>query len=375
MSDSDHKGHGCEHDHEHSHAEHGHEHGHSCEEGHKEEDRGHEEHKHGLFHHDHGHDHGHDLAALAGSGTSKEGLRSIMRITWLGFAVNMVLGAGEFAAGIVGNSQAVVADSLHTISDGITDVAVLFAAPFWSRPADENHPYGHKRIETFITIVIGLALFAVGVGIMWEAVVTFSEPETETPTIIAVIAAAVIIVVKEILYHWTVAVGRREKSPAMIAKAWHHRSDAIGSIPAVIGAGTAMLFPEWRIVDNICAIIVAAFIVHVALTVLAPAAKELLETGPSKKVVEEIVKCASGAEGVRGVHLVRSRYIGYGLLVDLHVAVDGQLTVCESHNVAVRVRECLLKNGPNVVDVVVHIEPENAADGEAACCESGRGDL
>lgn len=281
----------------------------------------------------------------------------IKRVTFIGMILNIALSAVKFAAGFFGNSQAVVADAFHSLSDCVTDVAVLIGSSYWSAPPDETHPHGHRRIETVITVFIGLALVVVALMIGWNAVSTMMDKDNEPPEMIAFIAAVLSIVVKEGLYQWTAFVGKRVKSPAMIANAWHHRSDALSSIPAAVAVIAAIVFPGYGFIDHIGALLVCIFIFHAAYKISWPALCELTDTGASQKVCDNIELLAKQVEGVKDVHKCRTRYLGSGLQVDLHVLVDPVLSVREGHDISAKVKEELIKKGPEVIDVVVHLEP------------------
>lgn len=286
---------------------------------------------------------------------------TVMHVTWIGLFVNVALSAGKLLAGIFGRSQAMVADAVHSMSDCVTDVVVLVGVRYWSKPPDASHPHGHKRIETIVTTIIGLALAGVGAGIIYIALVTLKDAPI-TPRIIAFIAALVSIAVKEGLYRWTVAVGKRIKSSAMVANAWHHRSDAFSSIPAAIAIAGAVLIPSWQFLDHVGAIVVSAFIFQAAWSISWPALKQLMDVGAPQKVCDRIKAIALNTPGVKVVHALRTRYIGSDLQMDVHVLVDGEISVTEGHDIAEEVKRRILADGPDVIDVTVHIEPLEDGD-------------
>ncbi len=281
----------------------------------------------------------------------------IKKVTWVGLFVNFILAAIKFIVGILGHSQAVVADAVHSISDMVTDIAVLVGVKYWSAPPDKDHPYGHWRIETIITGFIGLGLAAVAVGIGYNAIATLKDHCIETPKWIAIIGALVSIIVKELLYHWTVKIGRKVKSSALIANAWHHRSDALSSIPVLLAVGISVIKPEWAFVDHIGAIIVSLIILKVSWDIVFPALKKLSDSGASVKEKEQIRSLAMQVDGVKDAHAIRTRNVGRGLFVDMHVLVDGNISVSEGHSISEKVRDEIINKGPDVLDVVVHIEP------------------
>jgi len=295
------------------------------------------------------------IASLA---TEPGHVQGVRRATWTGLTVNILLSALKMAGGALGSSQAIIADGVHSLSDSSTDIAILIGVRFWSRPPDESHPYGHRRIETVVTVFIGLALIAVAFGLIYNATVTFRQPHREAPHWIALVAALVSIVSKEILYRWTATVGKRIKSSAVLANAWHHRSDAFSSIPTAVAVGVVLLRPSLAFMDHLAAVVVSFFILHAAWRITAPALKELVDSGASGKDCEQIRSISLATHGVRRVHAIRTRYVGPGLMVDLHVLVDPNITVGQGHDIAGQVKRRLLSEGPGVVDVIVHLEPD-----------------
>jgi cation diffusion facilitator family transporter len=284
-------------------------------------------------------------------------VREVKQITWIGLVANVLLSAFKVVAGIIGSSQAIVADGIHSLSDTTTDIALLIGVRYWSAPPDQNHPHGHRRIETVITAVIGFVLVLVAIGISYNAIITLYAKHSRPPELIAFIAAVVSIVSKEFLYHWNIRVGRRIKSPAVIANAWHHRSDGLSSIPAAVAVAGASFFPQWYFLDHIGAVIVSVFILHAAWKISWPALKELTDSSAGLEIREQIEKISRDTDGVLGVHKCRTRRHGFGLLVDIHVQVKPDLTVHAGHEISRAVKQRLLEEGPDVIDVIIHIEP------------------
>lgn len=303
------------------------------------------------------------VAAMSDAGANLDndrdasGARQARRVTLVGLAVNTLLTAFKFAAGILGRSQAVVADAVHGLSDMLTDVMILVGVRYWTAPPDESHPYGHRRIETVITTVLGISLAGVGVGLGYRALSTIREEHVGRPAWIAFAAAALAIVVKEVLYRWTVAVGKRIRSAALVANAWHHRSDALSSVPAALAVAAAVVRPSWVFLDHVGAAVVAIFILQASWKIMAPALAELIDAGAPREAREKIRAVALGVAGVELVHAIRTRYIGSGLVCDLHVKVDPAMSVRDGHAVTEEVKRRLLAEGPDVLDVVVHLEP------------------
>jgi len=288
--------------------------------------------------------------------------RRIRRVTWIGLGTNVGLSALKFAAGILGHSRAVVADAVHSLSDCASDVALLVGSRLWSRPRDSDHPYGHARIETVVTILIGLMLALVGVGIGYEAIVSIHEKHAERPGAVALIAALISMVVKELLCRWTMRVGRQVHSSAVVANAWHHRSDALSSIPAVLAVGGAILLPAWSFLDHIGAVAVCLLIIQAAYKIVRPAVGQLIDTGLPPREAEAILGAVRNCEGVEEAHDLRTRRLGPCIALDLHVEVEPSLTVAQGHDVAERVRYTIFELFLDVIDVVVHVDPLGVAD-------------
>ena len=283
--------------------------------------------------------------------------RYVRKVTWIGLLTNIGLSGLKFAAGYFGRSQALIADAIHSLTDTTTDIAVIAGSHYWSRPPDENHPYGHRRLETLVTAFIGIMLVAAGIGIGWEAISTLHKRHATPPGWIAFYAAMASIVAKEILYQWTAAVGKKIKSPALAANAWHHRTDAISSIPVLIAVGGSLIFPSWSFLDHVGAAIVSIFILHAALKIIWPAVSELIDAGAPEEIQHKIMEIALNTRGVREVHAIRSRYISSSIQIDLHIVVDGSMSVREGHTIADTVENNIIDGIPEVLEVVVHVDP------------------
>jgi cation diffusion facilitator family transporter len=285
----------------------------------------------------------------------------IRKVTWIGIGVNLALAVGKLLAGVYGESQAVIADGVEALLDLFTVVLVYAGSRFWTRPPDDTHPFGHGRIETFAAMLIGVSLVGAAVGIGWNALATLRQPHTESPGWIAAAAALASIVGKEILYRYTIKVGQRIKSVAVVATAWHYRSDAVSSIPVLIAVTGAILLPSWTILDHLGALVVAMFILHAAFKISWPSLKELLDAGAPVEMRRRIRDMAAAVGGVIQVHDIRTRYIGTSLQVDLHVVVRGSLSVRDGHAIAREVESRLIDGIEEVMDVVVHVEPPEEA--------------
>ena len=282
----------------------------------------------------------------------------VRRVTWIGLFINFILAGLKFAAGVWGKSQALVADAIHSLTDLTTDAAVIAGSHYWERPPDDDHPYGHRRLETLVTAFIGIMLAAAGIGIGWKAVSTLQHKIVSPPGWIAVLAALVSIVCKEAMYRWTARNGKRLKSAALAANAWHHRTDALSSLPVLIAVAGARLFPSWSFLDRIGAVVVSIFIIHASLKIIWPALSELIDAGVPAETLKKIREIAHINENVQQVHDIRTRYISTSVQVDLHIVVQGSLTVRQGHDIADDVRHRIIANIPEILDVVVHVEPE-----------------
>lgn len=287
---------------------------------------------------------------------NEHNVSEVKRVAWVSLAADLSLSALKFAAGILGDSQAVVADAVHSLSDTITDVAVLVGVRFWTRPPDASHPHGHWRIEFLVAFFIGLLMAAAALGLAYNALIS-GPVRAGPPQWIAFWAAVVSMASKELLYRWTASVGRQINSAALIANAWHHRSDGISSIPAALAVAGAVLVPGMVWLDRAGAVVVSLFILHAAWKIVRPSIEQLIDRGAPEDVRMEIMRLASSTQGVKEVHAIRSRHIGYGLQVDLHVLVDPDLTVMEGHRISEEVKQQLIGRISDVVDVVVHLEP------------------
>jgi cation diffusion facilitator family transporter len=276
--------------------------------------------------------------------------------------VNIALFLFKLVAGIVGRSGAMIADAVHSASDFATDIVVLAFVRISAKPRDDDHKWGHGKYETLGSLIIGVALFAVGVEILIDsgqkiAAVVAGEV-IPRPGFIAILAAAISIVVKELLYQYTIRIGRKLDSPSVVANAWHHRSDALSSIGALLGIGAAYLLGEkWRIADPIAAIVVAALIVKVSYDLCRTALADLLEKSLSRDVEEEILSIISATPNVYKPHNLRTRRIGSDIAIEVHIRVEGTMTVQDSHEISREIERKLRARYGERTAVAIHIEP------------------
>lgn len=284
------------------------------------------------------------------------------RVTWVGFFTNLLLSTAKIMAGVVGRSSAMIADGIHSLSDFITDFIVIIFIKISSKHEDSDHPYGHGKFETFATMLISFALFIVAIGIFYSGSVKIYEVLNgrviERPTYLALIMAAVSIVVKEILYWYTIIVGRKIESPAVIANGWHHRSDAFSSIGTLIGISGAMFLGErWRILDPITSVIVGIFIIGVAYKLARPSIQELLEMSLPQEIEQKIEQKIQATPGVITFHHLRTRKNGNAFIIDMHIKVDARSSIVEAHDIATHVENNLKAAFGKHTQVNVHIEP------------------
>ena len=288
--------------------------------------------------------------------------KSIYKVTWIGSIVNFLLLVFKFVAGILGHSSALVADAVHSLSDFATDIIVIVFVKISGKPEDDDHRYGHGKYETLATALIGVALFAVGIGLLVSGATKVADVikgvVLPAPSIIALVAAAVSIVSKEILYRYTVRVGKNLNSQAVVANAWHHRSDAFSSLGTLIGIGGAIFLGEkWRILDPLAAIVVSAFIIKVAVDLVKPAIDELLERSLPAETEKRILDIIAAFPEVSSPHHLRTRRIGNHIAIEVHLRMDGQTTLENAHTVANNVEKRLRAEfGPDT-HIGIHMEP------------------
>ncbi|MBK9292397.1 MAG: cation transporter [Bacteroidetes bacterium] len=284
------------------------------------------------------------------------------RVTLVGMLVNIVLTAGKIFAGISGRSAAMLADGFHSLSDIVTDLVVLTFLRISGKDSDDGHHYGHGKYETFATMLISFALMVVGVAIFWESLekvfAAIGGQVLDEPGKLALWAALVSILVKEWLFRWTRKVGQNIESHAVVANAWHHRSDALSSVGTALGIGGAIFLGEgWRVLDPIAGMVVSVFIVKVAWDLGIPSVRELLEASLPAHVNDEIAALIGGQQGVKSFHRLKTRKIGNVLAIEVHVKVDKHLSVEASHEIATAVEQALRRRFGLQTHVGVHIEP------------------
>lgn len=294
--------------------------------------------------------------------SNKKREREIFCVTLWGSFVNFLLLVFKFVAGIFGGSSAMIADAVHSLSDFITDVVVILFVRISSKPCDTDHDFGHGKYETLASTLIGLMLCVVGIGILWSSATKIFSVCTghtiEQPGVVALVAALVSIVSKESLYQWTTRVGRQVDSPAVIANAWHHRSDALSSIGTAIGIGGAILLgPNWRVLDPIAAVVVSVFIIRVSLKLFIPSIQELLEKSLPEDEERFIIESILAEPGVSKPHNLRTRRIGNNRAIDVHFRMDGDTSLKDAHNATRSIENRLRQHFGKQTIITTHVEP------------------
>ena len=292
--------------------------------------------------------------------------QQINKVTWWGAVVNLLLTACKIVAGIFGRSAAMIADGVHSLSDLSSDAVVLIFTRISSKAKDRDHEFGHGKFETLATVIISLILIVVGAKLMSNGIKSIHAcidgEVLPRPGFIALAAAVVSIVSKEILYQWTAAVGRKTGSTAVMANAWHHRSDALSSIGALLGIGGAIILGDkWTILDPITSCVISVAIIVVAVKMALPSLAELLETSLPEEIENEIMDIASTVPGVNDIHELKTRRNGMSFIIDAHVVVDPDMTVVEAHDIATNVEEALCSRFGPETQTSIHIEPDTAA--------------
>ena len=288
--------------------------------------------------------------------------KQIFKVTLAGGAVNVVLLAFKFIAGILGHSAAMIADAVHSLSDFVTDLIVLIFVHISGKPQDKSHDYGHGKYETLALTIIGIALVIVAVGIFHNGALRIAAwwcgYELQAPGMLALWAALVSIILKELTYRYTIRNARNLDSPALEANAWHHRSDALSSIGTAVGIGGAVLLGKrWAVLDPLASVVVGAFIVKVAVELIIQGMRDLLEHSLPDDIEDEIMQIAQSEPDVIEPHDLRTRRIGNLYAIELHILMNGDITLARAHDHADAI-ECRLKKrfGENT-HVAIHMEP------------------
>ncbi len=291
-------------------------------------------------------------------GLSRDRAQVSKRVTLVGALVNLLLAVVKIIFGLIAQSHALIVDGIHSISDLLSDAMVWFASHHAQHGPDEKHPYGHGRFETGATLGLGLLLILVAVGIVWDSVERLFTPEQLLhPGAMALFVAIFSVVMNEVLYHYTIRAGRRIGSKMLQANAWHHRSDALSSIVVVVGVGGTIAGLPY--LDTVAAVVVGVMIARVGWELGWPAFEELMDVGLGQEGLEKVTEIIHSVDGSEDIHMLRTRSIGGGIALDVHVLVAPWLSVTEGHMIGQTVMERLLDQVEEVTDVTVHIDPED----------------
>lgn len=288
--------------------------------------------------------------------------KQIYKVTLMGSVGNLVLLIFKLIAGVLGHSSAMIADAVHSLSDFVTDIVVLIFVRISVKPQDASHDYGHGKFETVATFLVGLALMMAAIGIIEPGVrkliLWWNGAELEAPGWIALWAALLSIVVKELLYQFTVRKGKTLNSQVMVANAWHHRSDALSSVGAAIGIGGAIwLGQRWTMLDPLASVVVGLMLVKVAWELLKTSMAELTEGSLSEETEQEIIELICSVPNVQEPHNLRTRRIGNHIAIEAHIRMDGNLSLNEAHEQATAVERKLKARFGDKTYVSIHMEP------------------
>ena len=287
----------------------------------------------------------------------------IARVTLVGSVVNLLLVGLKFIAGVAGHSAAMISDAVHSLSDFVTDIVVLVFVRISAQPQDEGHDYGHGKFETLATLLIGLALAAAAVGIVVSGATKFAAwlqgEDLAAPGKLALWAALISIAVKELLFQYTRIKGKKLESSALKATAWHHRSDALSSIGAAIGIGGAIILGNrWTVLDPLASIVVGAMLVKVAWDLLGPSFGELTDSSLPADTEAQMLEIINSVPGTSDPHNLRTRRIGNRIAAEVHIRLDGNLSLNESHEIATEVERRFRERFGQQSHIIIHMEPK-----------------
>ncbi|MCQ2185821.1 MAG: cation diffusion facilitator family transporter [Bacteroidales bacterium] len=293
--------------------------------------------------------------------------QKIERVTLGGAVCNVALCVGKLMAGFIGGSSAMVADAVHSFSDLVSDIIVIIFTRITAKEKDCRHEYGHGRFETLASLAVSLLLIVAGAIMLTEAVediyYIMKGVEGERPGYIALAAAVISILVKELLYQWTKRVGTQLNSSVMIANAWHHRSDALSSVGSVIGIGGAILMGgKWIMLDPLTGAVISVIIIIVGVRMSLPAINELTDASLSDETEAEILAMLAGTEGVLGVHELKTRSCGHYYAIEAHIVVNPDITVAEAHDITVHAEKALRSTYGGQTQISIHVEPNDTAE-------------
>ena len=295
---------------------------------------------------------------MAGAYDAEQSLKLKTRVTYIGALVNIFLTLIKIGVGFFGQSASLIADGIHSLSDLVSDIFVIIAIKLGSREADHDHPYGHRRFETMATVLLGAGLVVVAAGIAWDATERLLDPaKLLVPNKDTLGIAIVSILANEWLFHYTKRVGEETRSKLLLANAWHHRSDAFSSIVVLFGIGAVLI--GYPFADAVAAVIVAIMIAKMGIGLVLESIYELVDSSLPEDFVRQIRRIIMQTPGVRSIHLLRTRRMGEDAYIDTHIVVDPRISVSEGHMIGDAVRDNLKVDFDDVVDVLVHIDPED----------------
>jgi len=283
-----------------------------------------------------------------------------LKVTALGAAVNLLLVILKFTVGVSGSSRALVADAAHSLSDLVSDIVVAWGLIVGSRPSDDSHHYGHAKVELLAELILGMILLAGGLGILLNSVRAALSGQVGSPSFIVLPVAALSVLLKEYLFRVTMKTARKTGRPSLMANAWHHRSDSLTSMGVLLGAGMAMIRPSFAVADALVGALVAAIVIKVGVGIGWEAAARLVDTAPEVDYMMRMEQMILAVPRTRSVRDLKMRYVGRRIAVEVHLGLDPEMPVRESHDVAKDVKNAIMEKDSRVFDVLVHVEPEEA---------------
>ncbi len=286
-------------------------------------------------------------------------VRDVQRYTIVGAIVNILLAVLKITAGIVGFSQALIADGIHSFSDLISDISIIWGSKYWHAAPDKEHPYGHGRIETFVSIGIGIILLMTGIEFMKMGIMNIYHQVVRRPTMIVLFAAVLSVVSKEILYRWTYRKGKQIASRGLIANAWHHRTDALSSVPVIIAFILTRISEELYFVDSIATIIIALFLLKASWDIIWPCIQEMMETQIYDYITKELERLANEHEEIQDPHHILVRKVGNLYYVEMHIKVAGDMNVRKAHSLTQEIKHKAKDYNENIADITVCVEPND----------------
>ena len=281
-----------------------------------------------------------------------------LRVTFLGAALNILLVFLKMLFGVLGSSRALLADAVHSMSDLVSDLVVVWGLLIGGRPRDDSHHYGHAKLELMAELILGVILTVAGIGIAFDSIRAIAQDTVRPPSVIVLPVAAVSVISKEYLFRLTMRSARRAERPSLVANAWHHRSDALTSAGVLAGAGLAAVDGSLAILDALVGVVVAAVVINVGRKIAWEASKRLVDTAPSRDYMKRIEGMILKVPCARSVRDLKVRYVGHLIALEVHLGLDPDMSVREGHDVAREVKRFIMEKDRRVFDVVVHVEPE-----------------